>query len=129
MIRKCDFYEKDCLIKGSILLSLSLSLSVNTAFSSNLLIINLSLLEIETCNFVIFEIKIKIGGKMKKKIIVIFFIFIMIIGIVSTLKAIDSCRSVFSKCTEGGCGTMIWAQYCAMKCKGGMTIDCSIPVL
>jgi glucose uptake protein GlcU len=63
---------------------------------------------------------------MIKKIIGIFALVVFLIGIVVTLYAGEPCRDYFSKCTEGGCGTLISAVDCKMKCHGD-NITCGIP--
>jgi hypothetical protein len=62
---------------------------------------------------------------MAKKIIGILAIIVFIVGIVVTLNAVELCRDYFSKCIDGGCGSVISAQDCRLRCLGGSTLDCN----
>lgn len=64
---------------------------------------------------------------MAKKIVLIFAVGTLILGIALTLWADEPCSDYFSKCTEGGCGILKIAKGCKMTCEGG-GITCGIPV-
>jgi hypothetical protein len=62
---------------------------------------------------------------MAKKILGALAIVVFLIGIVVTLYAGEPCKDYFSKCVNGGCGQLISAKNCKMKCIGGDNITCT----